>query len=36
VLEYFRSYDQNSELGCTVAQCFEAMQAQGVTYQQLR
>lgn len=36
VLAYFKSYDQNSETGCTVAQCFEAMQAQGATYGQIR
>mmetsp|Transcript_29590 Transcript_29590/g.80818 ORF Transcript_29590/g.80818 Transcript_29590/m.80818 type:complete len:297 (+) Transcript_29590:94-984(+) len=36
VLAYFKSYDAHSETGCTVAQCFEAMQAQGATYQQIR
>mmetsp|Transcript_6835 Transcript_6835/g.15003 ORF Transcript_6835/g.15003 Transcript_6835/m.15003 type:complete len:298 (-) Transcript_6835:646-1539(-) len=35
VLQYFRNYS-NSDLGCTVHDCFEAMKASGTTMPQLR
>ena len=36
VLEYFKQFGENSEAGCAIAQCHEAMAASGVSLEQIR
>ena len=36
VLEYFKQFGENSEAGCAITQCHEAMAASGVSLEQIR